>query len=95
MIGENIKKVIKPYQTVQIDFIANKLCLDREIVLKKIQIMVLDEEIRGSIDQESDSLVLSKIQLRESSFGPMIDIFGNLDSALDLLEERAFKIKAQ
>lgn len=52
-MSENIKKIINPYKTIQIDYISSKLNLSSHEITRKIQLMILDGDIKGSIDQET------------------------------------------
>lgn len=50
---------IKPYKTVQLDHLAKQLNVNREDICGLLSELILEEEIKGEIDQLNGYLILS------------------------------------
>ena len=46
-----LKRYIRPYRTIRLDFLAKKLCVETPLAQKLLERLILDEEIFGKIDQ--------------------------------------------
>jgi 26S proteasome regulatory subunit N6 len=58
LLEDNLKKIIEPYSEVQIDFVAKQIGLPMERILQKLSEMILDEVIRGTLDQGRNCLIV-------------------------------------
>lgn len=94
LLEKNIIKLITPYSKVEIGYLAVKLSIPAEKVERKICEMILDEKLRGSIDQENGILIIYEDAKKNELFENSLDILKNIDSAVDSLFERANKLAA-
>jgi 26S proteasome regulatory subunit N6 len=93
LLERNILKLIKPYSKVQVEFLSKKLGVDVGDVEKKICEMILDEKLNGSLDQENGILIIFEEVKLDPIYKDSLEIFENLDQAIDMLFERSKKIR--
>lgn len=62
LLEENLQKIILPYDQVQIDYVAAQIDLPMDKVLMKLSEMILDEKIRGTLDQGRNCLIIFEEQ---------------------------------
>jgi 26S proteasome regulatory subunit N6 len=93
LIEDNLNKIILPYSEVQIDFIAEKIGLPIDKVLHKLSEMILDEKIRGTLDQGRNCLILYEAEEDCEMFDTAITTFTNLDEVIDALYDKTKKFK--
>ena len=88
LLEDNLKKIIEPYSEVQIDFIAQNIGLPMDKILQKLSEMILDEIIKGTLDQGKNCLVVFEEQETTELFENAIDTFGNLNLVVDSLYDK-------
>mmetsp|Transcript_39366 Transcript_39366/g.29074 ORF Transcript_39366/g.29074 Transcript_39366/m.29074 type:complete len:215 (+) Transcript_39366:668-1312(+) len=95
LLEENLKKIILPYSEVQIDFVAKQIGLPFEQVLQKLQEMILDQKIDGTLDQGRGCLIIFEENESVELFEHTLSTFTNLDGVLDALYDKtqAYKEK--
>ena len=93
LLEDNLKKIIEPYSEVQIDFVAKQIDLPVNRVLVKLSEMILDEKIRGTLDQGRNCLIIFEEEEPTDMFKHAIETFDNLDGVLDSLYEKTQKFK--
>jgi 26S proteasome regulatory subunit N6 len=92
-LEQNIAKLVKPYSSVQFQYLSEKLHLPVEQIESKIQAMILDGDLQGTIDQDKSLLILFEETHETMEYQKTLNIFSNLENVLDHLEERALKLK--
>uniref|UniRef100_A0A0N5B6M4 PCI domain-containing protein n=1 Tax=Strongyloides papillosus TaxID=174720 RepID=A0A0N5B6M4_STREA len=58
MFDQDILRVIKPYSSVEIDYIASRIGLASSKIEERLCVMILDEQINGKINHDTRSLEL-------------------------------------
>lgn len=79
LLEDNLKKIILPYSEVQIDYVAEKIALPVDRVLRKLSEMILDEKIQGTLDQGRNCLIVFEDEEPTDMFDNAIQTFDNLD----------------
>lgn len=92
LLEKNISKLITPYSRVELEYLARKLGVTVEKVERKISEMILDEKLRGSIDQDNGVLIIFDEQKKNELFDSSMEILTNVDAAVDMLFQRAEKL---
>ena len=93
LLEDNLKKIIEPYSEVQIDYIATSIGLPMDKILQKLSEMILDEVIKGTLDQGKNCLVVFEEQETTEMFETAIDTFGNLNLVVDSLYDKTQNYK--
>jgi len=93
LLEDNLKKIILPYSEVQIDYIAKQIDLPVDRILMKLSEMILDEKIRGTLDQGRNCLIIFEDEEPTEMFEHAIKTFENLDQVLDSLYDKTQKFK--
>lgn len=93
LLEDNLKKIIEPYSEVQIDYVAKQIDLDLDRVLNKLSEMILDEKIRGTLDQGRNCLIIFDEEESTEMFDHALTTFNNLNSVLDALYDKTHKFK--
>ena len=85
LLEDNLKKILEPYSEVQIDYIAKSIGLPMEKILQKLSEMILDEVIKGTLDQGRNCMIIYEETQSTEMFEHAIDTFDNLDKVVDSL----------
>ena len=88
LLEDNLKKIIEPYSEVQIDYVAQSIGLPMERILQKLSEMILDEVIKGTLDQGKNCLIVYENQESTEMFDHALGTFTNLDGVIDSLYEK-------
>lgn len=88
LLEDNLKKILEPYSEVQIDFIANQIGLPMDRILQKLSEMILDEVIKGTLDQGRNCMIIFDEQESTEMFDHALKTFDNLDNVIDNLYDR-------
>lgn len=94
LLEQNILKLIMPYSRIQLSHLSLKLQVLEDIVEKKLCEMILDQKLRGSIDQDQGILILFPDEKQSEIFDYSVEIMKNMDNAINVLFERSKKIEA-
>jgi len=93
LLEDNLKKIILPYSEVQIDYIAKQIELPVDRILMKLSEMILDEKIKGTLDQGRNCLIVFEEEEPTEMFEHALKTFDNLDEVLDALYDKTQKFK--
>jgi len=88
LLEDNLKKIIEPYSEVQIDYVAKSIGLPMDRILQKLSEMILDENIKGTLDQGRNCLILFEEPESTAIFETAIETFSNLDGVIDSLYDK-------
>ena len=88
LLEDNLKKIIEPYSEVQIDFVAKSIGLPMERILQKLSEMILDEVIKGTLDQGRNCLIIFEEPESAEMFEHALETFNNLDGVIDSLYDK-------
>lgn len=95
LLEKNILKLTKPYTKVQLAYLSLKLGVGVGRIEKKISEMILDEKLRGTLDQGIGNLIL----FREDDLDPMyshsLRIFENMETVLEALFDKSKKLRSK
>ncbi|WEL39001.1 proteasome regulatory complex component [Encephalitozoon hellem] len=58
LLDRNIIKIIEPYSVVRINFIANALGFEADVIERKLRKMILDRVVNGTLDHIDECLIL-------------------------------------
>jgi 26S proteasome regulatory subunit N6 len=90
LLEDNLKKILEPYSEVQIDYIAQTIGLPMERILQKLSEMILDEVIKGTLDQGRNCMIIfdesENVELFENALGTFENLEGVVDSLYDRTE---------
>lgn len=92
MLEKNLLRIITPYSRVQMDYVAEKMGLERAPVERKLSQMILDGSIDGILDQGQHVLVLFPNRHPDSLYDTSLKHLKALDSLLDSLHQLANKL---
>lgn len=93
LLERNVEKLITAYSKVQISYLAAKLQIEEDAIERKIGEMILDEKLLGSLDQENGMLILFEKKEVDTLFKDGLEVFDNINLALDELAIRSEKLK--
>lgn len=93
LLEQNLFKIIEPYSKVQIDFIAQKMNLDKIIIQKKLSELILDKKIEGTLDQGNGCLILFDDIKCDELYPQSLELLKNMGGVVDKLFERAKQLK--
>jgi 26S proteasome regulatory subunit N6 len=94
LLEDNLNKIIEPYSEVQIEFISTKIGLPLFTVQQKLSEMILDEKLKGTLDQGRGCLVMFEEQDNDTKkFDHTLDIFDKLGNVIDAFYEKTKKVK--
>ena len=79
LLEDNLKKIILPYSEVQIDYVADQIALPVERVLMKLSEMILDEKIKGTLDQGRNCLIVFEDEEPTEMFDHAMKLPGSPD----------------
>ena len=94
LLEKNIVKLISPYSRIELSHLSKKLQVSEEIVEHKLCEMILDQKLRGSINQDQGILILFPDEKKNEIFDSSLEIINNMNGAVSALFERAKKLKA-
>lgn len=94
LLEKNILKLLLPYSRVELERLTSKLQVSADVVEQKLCEMILDQKLKGSIDQERGVLIILADEPKSEVFESSLEIIKNLDAAVDVLFERSKKLEA-
>lgn len=95
LLEDNLKKIIEPYSEVQIDYVAQQIGLPMDKILQKLSEMMLDEVIKGTLDQGRNCLIIYEEEESVEMFEHSLGTLKNLDGVIDSLYEKTQNMKSK
>jgi 26S proteasome regulatory subunit N6 len=92
LLEQNLKRLLEPFVRVQIAHVAELIRLPRADVEAKLSQMILDQKLRGILDQGSGDLILFDEAAKDDSYDTAIKVVGALDSVVDRLYAKTHKL---
>ena len=95
LLEKNILKLTKPYTKVQLSYLSLKLGVDVKRIEKKISEMILDEKLKGTLDQGIGNLILFRDDELDPMYKNSLQILDNMESVVEALFEKTKKLRAK
>ena len=92
LVEENIVRVLEPYSAVEVERVAALVGIDPAAAEKKLSTMILEEKVRGVIDQNRGVLVLFEEAPEDSILARGIELTRELNRTVDSLDEMALRV---
>lgn len=89
LLERNIIRLLQPYSVVEMKFIAEKLSLPQDKVEKKLAEMILDNKLRGTIDQGKAHMLVYEPERKETFFDDVNKTIHHMTEVIDTLYEKA------
>lgn len=94
MLEANLLKIIEPFSSVELDYVASLIHLPVEAVERKLSVMVLDGKLNGTLDQGRGTLMVYEGNKEDKAFTNGLRIIDNMDAVVSSLFRRAHKLEA-
>ncbi|KAI5166528.1 26S proteasome regulatory subunit N6 [Nematocida sp. AWRm78] len=85
LIDANILKIIEPYSNINIEHIGNILNFSIEVIEDRIRRMILDEKIKGDIDQETMCINIQRDEVKKNYREEAEEILNVLSDAINTI----------
>lgn len=95
LLEKNILKLTKPYSKVQLAYLSLKVGVHVSRVEKKISEMILDEKLRGTLDQGIGNLILFRDDQLDPMYSHSLQILDNMEAVVEALFEKSKKLRAK
>ena len=92
LLTSNLKRVIEPYSRVQISHLASVLNLPMDQIEHKISQMILDEELKGILDQNTGVLIIFDAESDDILYHTSIDTMKKLEIVVDSLFQKVGQV---
>uniref|UniRef100_A0AC35TFT6 PCI domain-containing protein n=1 Tax=Rhabditophanes sp. KR3021 TaxID=114890 RepID=A0AC35TFT6_9BILA len=93
MLEKDLSRIIEPYDSIEIAYIAKRISLPVQSVEKKLAQMILDNKIDGSLNQAVGTLQIHREEEIGSSYQTAVETIQALGVVVDGLYGRAKKIR--
>ncbi|KAI5190393.1 26S proteasome regulatory subunit N6 [Nematocida minor] len=85
LIDSNILKIIEPYSNINIEYIAKVLNFNLDVIEDRLRRMILDEKIKGDIDQETMCINIQKSEDKKSHRAEAEEILNVLEDTISTI----------
>ncbi|KAH9385159.1 26S proteasome regulatory subunit N6 [Nematocida major] len=85
LIDSNILKIIEPYSNINIEYIGNVLNFSLDVIENRLRRMILDEKIKGDIDQETMCINIQRNEAKKSHRAEAEEILDVLDDTINTI----------
>eukprot|EP01038_Epipyxis_sp_PR26KG_P005073 gene5073-7079_t len=88
MLESNLLKIIHPYSTVEINYVAKLINLPEVQVIHKLSQMILDRKFFGILDQGRGHLIVYETESDDNAFKSGLEIISNMGLVVEALFAR-------
>lgn len=92
MLTRNLARIIEPYSRVEVSYVAERIGLPAPEVERRLGRMILDGELRGTLDQGQGVLQVHGPQESEGVYKGILETLQSVRNAVDILHERSAKV---
>lgn len=92
LLEQNLLRIIEPYSCVDIPFIAKKIDLEISKVEKKLSQMILDEKLKGTIDQNTNTVQIFELPPQDKLFPKAIETMQEMNKVVQSLFDLSSKL---
>ena len=94
LVEQNLLRIVEPYSRVEIEHVAKLLKLSPQRVQSKLSDMILDNKLKGTLDQGIGVLILFSGEEFGSIYEDLIETIDNTSDCIDSLFEKSKTIVA-
>ncbi|KAM7458725.1 hypothetical protein BLSTO_00503 [Blastocystis sp. subtype 1] len=89
LMEKNFLKIVEPYDVVEIGFVARKMELPEEEIVRKLSQMILDKKLSASLDQGKGLLIMLPSASQHVLAENVLSTITELNEVVDALKVRA------
>ncbi len=99
LVEQNLLRIVEPYSRVEIDHVAKLAKLPVDRVQRKLSDMILDNKLRGTLDQGIGVLIVfdaeeESLEKSSSLYHEILDTINNMSACVDALFDKSKTITA-
>ena len=92
LMEQNLLRIVEPYSSIDIPYIAKKIDIEISKVEKKLSQMILDEKFKGTIDQNSNTLIVFELPPSDKLFPKSIETVQEMGKVVQSLFDISNKL---
>ncbi|THH28206.1 hypothetical protein EUX98_g5985 [Antrodiella citrinella] len=92
LLEQNLLRIVEPYSTVDIEYVAQQVGQGRQAVELKLSQMILDHVLHGVLDQGRGCLLIFDQPESDNSYGAAIQTLEQIGKVVDSLYAKSVKI---
>ena len=89
LLEQNLQRIIEPFSRVQVSHIAELIKLPLNNVERKLSQMILDQKLKGILDQGAGVLVIFDDKPTDKTYANTIEIITRMGGVVDALYNKA------
>ncbi|KAH8099611.1 PCI-domain-containing protein [Cristinia sonorae] len=92
LLEQNLLRIVEPYSTVDIEYVAQQVGQGRQAVELKLSQMILDQVLHGVLDQGRGCLLIFDQPESDNTYGAAIQTLAQIGKVVDSLYAKTVKI---
>jgi 26S proteasome regulatory subunit N6 len=92
LLEQNLCRIIEPFSRVEVSHVANLIKLPLENVERKLSQMILDQKLKGILDQGSGVLIIFDDKPIDKTYAHTLEIIQRMGGVVDALYNKAKKL---